>query len=474
MSNARAGVDQPLTGHAQRRGGPHLRGDGRIAGLLTAIVVLAGPASAFGQNLLANPGAELGTASAGGYDVVAIPGWTSTGNFTAVQYGTGSSIPATPTGGANFFSGGPANASSSASQTVDVSAAAQPIDNGERAVTLSAELGGFSGQTDGGTVTAVALGAAGQSLGELRIGPPVPADRNSQTGFVVKTASRTVPRGTRSFRVEMTAIRGQGDYNDSYFDNVGLELAVQAPPPPLPAVLCPGAAAPWTGEWEEASRLDGGRSGGTSTVRLLQTGDSVAGEIIGAEGTSRGTLTVSSKPGVLSHLEGQIDVYRLSVDLVDARTYRGTRQVQGAGPVTVTGTLRGCPAAGPAPNLQSTIPSPTTVSAGPTQATFPGRVSLRSLKRSKCVKVVVRTTRPARVLATIFSGRRSIRLFGQKEVLFLVPGRRVVCIMVPLRAHTFNVRTPLRFALGYRLGTAPPRPGARRPRPVIRPIRLVP
>ena len=106
-------------------------------------------------------------------------------------------------------------------------------------------------------------------------------------------------------------------------------------------------------------------------------------------------------------------------------------------------------------------------------ATAPGQISLRSLLRSKCVRVVVVSRRPALVLATIFSGRLSIRLFGQREVRFVVPGRRVVCIPVPLRAHTFNVRTPLSFALGYRLGTSPA-PRGPRPRPVIRRIRLVP
>jgi hypothetical protein len=47
----------------------------------------------------------------------------------------------------------------------------------------------------------------------------------------------------------------------------------------------------------------------------------------------------------------------------------------------------------------------------------------------------------------------------------------VVCIPVPRRAKTFNVRTPLRFALGYRLGTTPATFGPRNP-PVIRRIRL--
>jgi hypothetical protein len=124
-------------------------------------------------------------------------------------------------------------------------------------------------------------------------------------------------------------------------------------------------------------------------------------------------------------------------------------------------------------DLATTIPSPQRIGNGPAVLTAPGRISLGALKRSKCVLVRVRATAPARVLVTIFSGRLSIRLFGQKRVVFRAPGRRTVCIPVPLHAHTFNVRTHLRVALGVALG-ATARPGERKPKPKIRPIRLTP
>jgi hypothetical protein len=90
------------------------------------------------------------------------------------------------------------------------------------------------------------------------------------------------------------------------------------------------------------------------------------------------------------------------------------------------------------------------------------------------VLVKVATKRPARILVSIFSGRRSIRLFGQKLVVFVsAPARRQVCITVPFRARTFDVRTPLRVALGYTAGARRQRSGPK-PRPVIRPISLVP
>ena len=126
-----------------------------------------------------------------------------------------------------------------------------------------------------------------------------------------------------------------------------------------------------------------------------------------------------------------------------------------------------------APDLRTVIPSPREVRAGPAIVTAPSRLSLRSLRGSKCVRVVVTSARPARVLATIFSGKRSVRLFGQRLVVFAAPGRKTPCIPVPARARTFDVRTPLSFAVGYALG-ARARSGERATRPVIRPITLVP
>lgn len=141
--------------------------------------------------------------------------------------------------------------------------------------------------------------------------------------------------------------------------------------------------------------------------------------------------------------------------------------------VQVTGAGAGRPVPLVPADLATSIPSPRDVRAGPAVATAPSVVSLRSLKRSRCVTVLVASAKPARVLVTIFSGRRSIRLFGQRLVVFTAAGRRETCIRVPARATTFDVRTPLRFAVGYALG-ARARRGEPATRPTIRAIRLVP
>jgi len=59
-----------------------------VAGLYLTLafgsrVALAG----FEANLIVNSGAEAGTGSASGFDVLSVPGWTTIGSFTVVQYG---------------------------------------------------------------------------------------------------------------------------------------------------------------------------------------------------------------------------------------------------------------------------------------------------------------------------------------------------------------------------------------------------
>lgn len=122
----------------------------------------------------------------------------------------------------------------------------------------------------------------------------------------------------------------------------------------------------------------------------------------------------------------------------------------------------------PAPDLSAVIPNPRTIGVGPATAVVPGRISLGSLRRSKCVRTLVLTSKPARVTVRIFSGIRSMRLFGAKTVRFTAPGRKVVCIRVPFRAKTFDARTRLRVSLAVALDA-----GAS-PRPKSRPIALTP
>lgn len=103
------------------------------------------------------------------------------------------------------------------------------------------------------------------------------------------------------------------------------------------------------------------------------------------------------------------------------------------------------------------IDNPRTIRNGPATVVAPKGVSLAKLKRGKCVNVRVTVSTPARVLVAIFSGTKSRRVFGQRIVPFAAPGSKVVCVKVPFRAKTFDVRTPVKIAIAVRQGKAPAR-----------------
>jgi hypothetical protein len=221
-----------------------------VAGLMVASSAAARAAVPSG-NLIVNGGAETGTGSSDSVTTapVPIPGWTSTTNLTEHTYDPAGSAnfpdtnaSAAIAGGSQFFAGGPDNGAGNsletATQTVDASMAAAEIDAGDVAATLSADLGGFASQEDQAKVAATFLGAAGQQLGDLTIGPVTAEDRGDTTRFLPRTGSVTVPQGTRTIRITMTATKFAGAYNDAYLDNISLSLAPgtaggQLPPPAI-------------------------------------------------------------------------------------------------------------------------------------------------------------------------------------------------------------------------------------------------
>ena len=200
------------------------------AALAAVLLLAAAPASASAEipagNLLVNPGADAGAGATDSDTVLPLPGWTVESSLTAVQYGA----PAFPTvedstrlgGGANFFAGGPGGDVSSATQVVDVSRAAPEIDAGRVSASLSALIGGYSGQDDAATVSAVPVEVA-LSGDDARTRDGRPSAPACRTYCRARRRSR-VPAGTRSIRVTITATRAQGNFNDGYVDNVSLSL----------------------------------------------------------------------------------------------------------------------------------------------------------------------------------------------------------------------------------------------------------
>lgn len=205
-----------------------------VAAVAVGVALAATPAAVSrpsAGNLLQNGDAEAG-AGATGNGVIPPPGWSTTGAFTAGQYGATGFPPAPPGGGSNLFAGGPGQPVSTATQTVNVSSSAAAIDAGQMQATLAALLGGWESQEDSATVQATFLGESGGALGSFGIGPVTAGDRGGKSTLLPRSASAPVPAGTRSIRIVITARRSSGIYNDGYSDNVSLTLGPGAAPAP--------------------------------------------------------------------------------------------------------------------------------------------------------------------------------------------------------------------------------------------------
>ena len=141
-----------------------------LVGLAAVALFAAAPAGAVGAER--EPGRQPGSRGGARRARLArrsfpLPGWTVESTFTAVQYGT----PGFPTARrctalgrrGQLLRRRAGGATSAATQVVDVSGAAAEIDAGKVAATLSALLGGYSGQTDHAAVTATFLNAGGRA-----------------------------------------------------------------------------------------------------------------------------------------------------------------------------------------------------------------------------------------------------------------------------------------------------------------------
>jgi hypothetical protein len=200
------------------------------------------------ENLLVNPGFETADPSGSGYSGVTIPGWTETGTPTVIAYGTQGGYPlglsspfpkffdfpqtAPPGGGDNFAGGGPV-ATSTISQTVDLTGAAGTP------YTLSADLGGQGLNASDASVQVTFLDAHGDVLGTGSLNPVTVWDRLGITGFEQRDISGTVPVGTTSAQVTTTFTDENpflGHYNFAYADN---ESFTVGDPSLTPAPLTP-------------------------------------------------------------------------------------------------------------------------------------------------------------------------------------------------------------------------------------------
>jgi hypothetical protein len=227
------------------------------------------------ENLLVNPSFETADPSGSGYSGVTIPGWTESGTPTVIQYGTQGGYPfgfstplpkffdfpqtAPPGAGDNFAGGGPV-ATSTISQTVDLTGAAGTPFN------LSADLGGQGWDPSVASVQVTFLDAHGDALGTDSLNPVTVWDRLGFTGFEARDISGTVPDGTTSAQVTTTFTDNDtflGNYNGSYADNESFTVG----DPSL-------TAAPLTQPTSDVGQLD--------HVFLIYMENKGAGDIVGS------------------------------------------------------------------------------------------------------------------------------------------------------------------------------------------------
>jgi len=198
-------------------------------GVVVGVEATAPPEAVLGENLIFNGDAELERGYEGYEDNpdASLPGWRDEGWFTVVQYDSPNGYPtSTDPGpddrGDNFFAGGWTSSDSEASWTISLDPLATEIDAGA-SFTLSGWLGGYSSQDDAAAVTATFLDADDGELGSATIGPVLAADRGDATGLLERSASDTVPAGSRTLLVTIEATRASG-YNDGYADNLSLVI----------------------------------------------------------------------------------------------------------------------------------------------------------------------------------------------------------------------------------------------------------
>jgi hypothetical protein len=277
---------------------------------LAVIGLATVPIGASGQsaNLLGNPGAENGPGGSDSSGGMPPSGWTVSGDETVVQYGASGGFPSAQNssqigGGANFFAGGN-DATSTATQDVNVSSIISSIDGGTDTATLSADLGGFDTQNDSAMVVASFLNVAGTELGSLTIGPVTETDRNGTTELLPRSGSAKVPVGTRTIRVVLTSTRTDGTYNDGYADNLSLTLdgpgstTLVPPPPPPPVLFTSENVRPVSGQvfvklpgTASGARAHASLSKGTGFIPLTQARQVPVGSILD---TTRGTVGLTA------------------------------------------------------------------------------------------------------------------------------------------------------------------------------------
>jgi hypothetical protein len=185
-------------------------------------------------NIISNASAEEGPGNDTGGAVDSIQDWFLPNDSvrlpTVIYYNGVNSFPdqnspGPENRGQRFFAGGPSKALSAIRQNVQIATDwHSTIDKGTVKFKLAAFLGGYAGQSDNVSLTVTFLGPNFQELGQTKLGPIAPEEREGKTGLFPVATSDYLPVSTRFMYVDLEFRRNQGDYNDGYADDLELSL----------------------------------------------------------------------------------------------------------------------------------------------------------------------------------------------------------------------------------------------------------
>ncbi|HET8840726.1 MAG TPA: hypothetical protein VFN35_04625 [Ktedonobacteraceae bacterium] len=186
-------------------------------------------------NLIFNGDAESGPGASDDTSIEPVPGWARQGSSDVIQYAATSgsylavSDPGPSNRGKNYFFGGEEdtskfgdNTTTSLTQVIDLSPVATVLAQANLQFTLSAWLGGYSGQNDNAQLTIQFLSANGESLAKTSIGPVMAVERNNTNSLVQKSIDGKVPAGAAKISVVLTLTKTDGSDNDGSADNLSL------------------------------------------------------------------------------------------------------------------------------------------------------------------------------------------------------------------------------------------------------------
>ncbi|MCQ4080035.1 alkaline phosphatase family protein [Streptomyces sp. RB6PN25] len=212
---------------------------GSVLALLGALLITVptprADAATTSGNLIVNGDAEAGFCTNDWTAATTIPGWTvESGSPNVMCYTAGSlAHPSSPAPGKAFFAPGN-QGDGTMTQTVDVSSGATAIDGGGVTYNLSGWLGGWTVYSGYAAVSLQFQGTNGQQLGVAKLPTVSAADRSDTTEFLARSATGSVPAGTRSIQVQVQFL--DSSHETGYLDNLSLTLST---PVTSPAPLTP-------------------------------------------------------------------------------------------------------------------------------------------------------------------------------------------------------------------------------------------